>query len=221
MQEAKGVYLHARTGAQQAALRAVHAQLQRAADARGNRQRGLARSGGPAHKAVVHHRSTKGAGAVDFDVDVLCAHHQAIDSDQRRTGRAGLQTGPAACGGEYTASRHFAHERKAKVNTSELQANGAGRATANAGKGVQVVRANAQYLRTGRAGVREAQVNRCAGFLNRKFALYLHKAKDVQAQVPNGLGVLPACAVYAQREFTGRAAEDRQLGLALSGAASL
>ena len=221
LQEAKGVYLHARTGAQQAALRAVHAQLQRAADARGNRQRGLACTGGPAHKAVVHHRSTEGAGAVDFDLDVLRAHRQALDADQRCAGCAGLQAGPAACGCEYAGSRDFAHERKAKVNTGELQSDGAGRATTDAGKGVQVVRANAQYFCTGRAGVREAQVNRCAGFLYCEFAFNLHKAKDVQAQVPKGLGVLAACAVNAQCEAAGRAAQDRQLGLALSAAASL
>ena len=115
-EEAKQVDGQLTAGAQQAALGAVHVERLAAAGAGEHAQAGLA-------SAVVHHRVIGVFGRVQSHAEGAAAEGNAVHAAQGGAVGAGLQAGPAAA-----AVALRAHQRQAKRNAAELQAQAAGHA---------------------------------------------------------------------------------------------
>ena len=110
----------------------------------------------------------------------------------------------------------LAHEGQAEFDTREFEACGVVLATIDTDKGVQVFGTDSENLGLYGAGIRQGEGLGCTGFLDGKFSIDLHKAKDVQVQAAHSLGVNTPATVQAQSLFTGRAGEDGQIGLAVT-----
>ena len=192
-EEAEQVHVQVTRGLGDLALRALQAQVQRAAlRVGGHGQRGGARG-------VVHHLVAVLARLVDGHAQAGGRHRQPIDALEGHLAGGGLQAGPAARGVGAVAQ-----QCQCELHLTHRQADALALLAADAHEAAEVAAADGQQV--GLHGALVGQLQRLRGLLQRQEALDLHKAQHVQRQVTAGARELAQAAVAVQRDGAVRAA---------------
>ena len=199
LEEAKGAQVQVATGAQQVAVGASHAEGLLTGGAGGDHQ----------VLCVVVDQLAVGGGLVDFDQQVAASGLQAVHAGERDAGGRGLEAGPFASGARGDV---FAGQDQGQVDARHVQAHGLGGAAVDAGKSLDAVGPQGEFI--DRDAVAVAEFEGVGLFAQRKVTVELNKTKDIHIEVGAGLQQRTTAAVHAQGKAGAHARGHRQRGFA-------
>ena len=218
LEEAKGIDRDRALRAQHRALGAVDIECDLVC---GQRPAGDDQIGGT--RREVEHRLRRQAGAIDLHQQIVGGQGQAFGQadDFDRAGR-GLQRRPLARRGDTDAG-FFSHQRDAKFDAGELQAKLIRRAAINTGKRRHAAGADRQQVGADRLGRRDFSAvgiehrrgdHILAAFFDRKPAVDVEEAKQVEREVATRLECCAVAARHVEQERIAGAGADFKFGCA-------